>query len=90
MKTPLSGFVEERLVARFAREEREEARKRLVEECGENIPGWNSAGLDRLRCGALKVSDGDLQKLRRSVEWAKRDFGDPDSYRSWKPGKKRR
>jgi hypothetical protein len=90
----LSDFVEKRLALMFPPDERDDARLLLVEECGENIPAWHSAGIDRLRCATLKLSHGELPKLRSAIDLAKRDFrdvlmaaefGDPESYRTWLP-----
>src|ERR1700684_2431897 len=70
----------------------ERARAILVQECGTNIPGWNAAGLERLRFAVLRLSDGRLDRLQTAVNKAKRDFrdvsmaadfGEPDSYTRW-------
>src|SRR5437762_11191313 len=48
-------------------------------ECGYSIPGFKNASeheLERIRFAALKVSDGDLTKLRQAVELAQLDFRD--------------
>jgi hypothetical protein len=95
--TPLSSEIEKRLVSLFALDDQEEARRMLIDECGSNIPSWQSAGLDRLRCAVLKLSGGKIPLLRRAIDVAKRDFrdvlvpagfGEPESYRSWSPGRK--
>jgi hypothetical protein len=79
---------EKRLALLFAPAEQERARNTLVEECGTNIPGWNAAGLERLRFAVLRLSDGRLDRLQAAVNNAKRDFrdvlmaadfGEPDS-----------
>ncbi len=51
----------------------------LEEECGNNLPfleKLDEYGLERVRYAALKVSDGDLEKLRRAVALAKTDWRD--------------
>jgi hypothetical protein len=48
-------------------------------ECGYSIPGFKRASehdVERIRFAALKMSDGDLTKLRRAVELAQLDFRD--------------
>jgi hypothetical protein len=88
---------EKRLALLFAPAEQERARAILVQECGTNIPGWNAAGLERLRFAVLRLSDGRLDRLQTAVNKAKRDFrdvsmaadfGEPDSYTRWTPKRK--
>jgi hypothetical protein len=94
---PLSPFVEERLLLLFPPSERSEARILLMEQCATNIPNWKSANLNRLRCAVLKLSDGNLDKLRQAIDTAKIDFRDvltaadfsgAESYKFWTPGRK--
>src|SRR4051812_6362762 len=93
----LDSKVERRLTLLFSPADQERARLILLNECGTNIPGWNSAGLDRMQFAVLKLSDGNLDRLQGAVDLAKLDFrdllmaagfGDPNSYRSWHPRKK--
>jgi hypothetical protein len=92
----MNAEIEKRLEALFAPEYRDQARTMLVEQCGENIPGWKSAGLERLRCAVLKSSDGDLGKLQSAIDLAKIDFRDAlmaadfgySEHESWWPEKK--
>jgi hypothetical protein len=75
----LSPATTRRLDALFRDEDRGEATRLLREECAENIPLWfdpTSSGLDRLRIAAIKLSEGDLAKLRRAVEIAHQDWRD--------------
>jgi hypothetical protein len=94
---PLSSDIEKRLALLFSPDDQEEARRMLVEECGTNIPAWKSAGVDRLRCAVLKLSDGKILLLRRAINVAKIDFrdvlvpaefGEPESHKSWTPERK--
>ncbi len=94
---PLGEEVEKRIELLFAPEERERARVMLVEECGENIPGWKIANLERLRFAVLKISDGKIHQLCAAVDTSKlyfRDvlmwagFGDVESFRGWLPERK--
>jgi hypothetical protein len=46
---------------------REQVRGLLLEECGENLPvmkGKEESVYDRMGFAALKLSDGDLERLR--------------------------
>ena len=90
----LGPEIEKRIELLFAAEDREEVRGLLVKECGENIPMWKSAGLERLRFAVLKLSGGKMEKLCIAVETAKVDFrdvlmaagfGDVDSHQAWMP-----
>jgi hypothetical protein len=91
---PLGPEIEKRIEQLFAPEDREEVRGLLVNECGENIPMWKSAGLERLRFAALKLSEGKVDRVRSWVNEAKIDFrdvlmaagfGDAESYKTWMP-----
>jgi hypothetical protein len=91
---PLSERVEKRIEWLFSPDDRERVRTILVEECGENVPGWRMADLERLRIAVLKLSGGKVDKLRIAVDTAKIDFrdvlmaagfGDGESYKSWVP-----
>ena len=47
--------------------------------CGYSVPGFSrapDAEIERIRYAALKLSDGDLQKLKRTVEDIRLDFRD--------------
>jgi hypothetical protein len=70
----------------------------LRDECGNNLPFLQSLdedSLDRFRFAALKLSQGDLDKLRKAVVLAKKDWRDLlvaagfanslDAHRSWNP-----
>ncbi len=51
----------------------------LERECGNNLPfleKLDQYSLERVRFAALKISDGDLEKLRRAVALAKTDWRD--------------
>jgi hypothetical protein len=93
----LTPETEKRIALLFSPDEQELVRSILLEECGTNIPGWQSADLERLRFAVLKLSKGKLDALQARVDAAKRDFrdvlvaagfGEPDSYRRWRPGRK--
>jgi hypothetical protein len=93
----LTPKTERRIELLFKPMEREAARKILLEQCGANIPGWESAGLERLHFAVLKRSDGNLATLQNAVDLAKSDFrdalmwagfGEPDTHRRWRPRQK--
>ena len=51
----------------------------LRSECGNNLPSLEHAsaeGLQRIQIAALKVSVGDLEKLREAVRLAQVDWRD--------------
>jgi len=65
-------------------------------ECAHNIPGWEMAGLHRLRTAAIKLSGGSILLLVDSIVLAQTDvrdalvaagFGDDThTHKSWRPG----
>jgi hypothetical protein len=70
----------------------------LVSGCGDGIPLWHSKderGLERIRFAVMKLSQGNLEALRRHVEAANKDWRDvlvaagfadsPTSYMGWNP-----
>lgn len=100
---PLSSSTRERLDAAFAAQDRPEAERLLVNECGNNLPlcqDWDAFELERIRYAALKLSHGDLDRLRAAIDLAKTDwrdllmgagFGhDATVHRHWWPGGEQR
>jgi len=60
-------------------EQREEAAHLLEEQCGNNLAfptQLDAVALERYRFAALKLSEGDLERLRQAVTLAKRDWRD--------------
>jgi len=70
----------------------------MLEECGNNLPflqDFDEFKLERFRFAALKLSEGQLNKLDRAVAIAKRDWRDLlvaagfanniEAHRSWLP-----
>ena len=93
----LTPETERRVELLFPPGDREAVRMILLKECSTNIPGWDSAGLERLHFAVLKRSDGDLVELRRAVDLAKLDyrdalmwagFGEPYVHSRWLPSRK--
>jgi len=75
----LSGKTIKRLKALFPEETWEEAKLLLEKECGDNIPFCeksNKYQMERIRFAALKLSDGNIEKLREAVGMAQVDWRD--------------
>jgi hypothetical protein len=80
MATPvLSPETQRRLDILFRLEERAEAARLLAEQCGNNLPfleNLDEQGLERFQFAALKLSSGDLSRLRSAIDLAKTDWRD--------------
>ena len=79
--TPLTPAVAQKIEALFAPESREAAGRMLAERCGADLPlsthmGPNPSGFDRIRFAVLKLSRGDLERLRREIDGAHFDWRD--------------
>ncbi len=75
----LSEETQKRVKKLFSPELQVEATKTLENECGTNLPfcrNHNKYELERIRFSALKVSGGDIERLKESVELAKVDWRD--------------
>ena len=70
-----------RLVERmFGADQRDTVCHALANDCGTNLPfcdGRDAVALERIRFAVLKLSDGDVEKLRAGVNLAKTDWRDP-------------
>lgn len=76
---PLSPQTRKRVDLLFGPEERNEAARLSVEQCGNNLPFLETLDeyrLERFRFAALKLSGGNLQRLHDAMEIAKRDWRD--------------
>ena len=76
---PLSPDTERRLAALFSPDARAQATELLTGECGRNLPGCehsNEVQLEQIRFAALKLSKGDLGRLKATIEQAKVDWRD--------------
>ena len=92
----INSETERRIELLFAPAEQPEVRS-LLSECGK-IGGFREDDVERVRFAALKLSDGDLHKLRSGVELARIDFRDAlmasgfgysvTAHRDWVPEKK--
>ena len=94
----LSDETEVRVILLFPPSKREEVRRILREECGNNLrfcQDDDSIQLERIRFSVLKLRDGKLDKLRKAAQLAKRDWrdvlmasgfaDDVDAHKSWLP-----
>src|SRR3954452_18172127 len=76
---PLSAQTLRRLELLFRPADRAAAEAILVNEGGNNLPFLEKLDmfqLERYRYAALKVSEGDLEALRRAVQLAQQDWRD--------------
>ena len=76
---PLSSETRVRLEALFPKGEQDAAAKLLMEKCGDGLPltEWAKEDFwDRIRFAVLKLSSGDLKKLKQEVEGANCDWRD--------------
>ena len=82
----------------FSQEQYPQVVRILESDCGNNLPFLqheSAEGLERFRFAALKLSDGNLEKLRSAIELAKSDWRDllvaagfansVDAHKSWNP-----
>jgi len=63
----------------FMKEDQETACKMITDECGQNLPFLKNADefmLERFRFAALKLSNGNVSKLREAVDLGKKDWRD--------------
>jgi hypothetical protein len=94
----LSAETTSRLEILFRPEDRAEVIRLLVEKCGDNLPWYEQAtpeSLDRPRFAALKLSEGNLSRLRDAVRLANIDWrdllvaagfaNDPKAHEHWIP-----
>jgi hypothetical protein len=77
MVEALSPGTTRRIAALFPAAQRAEAGGLLVAECGHTLPfadTLGSAGIERVRFAALKISGGSLDRLWAAVELAQQDW----------------
>src|SRR5438552_3087176 len=75
----LSGMTRRIIERVFARPDHDAARAVLEDECGANLTfseTLGNAGIERVRLAVLKLSEGDLTKLRAMAGHAKVDWRD--------------
>src|SRR4051794_16612034 len=77
--TALSIELRARLDQLFAEEHRLTAAALLENKCGAGLPliaAQGPEGIERIRCAALKLSEGSLEKLHAAVQLANNDWRD--------------
>ena len=79
--TPLTPAVSQKIDALFPPDCRDAARQLIAEGCGADLPLLSHlqrepASFDRIRFAVLKLSRGDLQRLKREIEGAHYDWRD--------------
>jgi hypothetical protein len=98
---PLTADTKERVDFLFSADDRASAETILVEECGNNLPFLESATpqeLERFRFAVLKISNGNLVRLKDAVSSAKQDWrdllvaagfaNDLEAHKKWIPRKR--
>lgn len=81
MSPKLSPEIQKRVDTMYPAEKSEEVSRLLAEECGRNIFGSQIdesglAAFERLCFAALKVSNGDVDLLKKAIDVAKEDYRD--------------
>ena len=79
MSPGLSQDTEKRIATLFPPGSRAEASELLVIECGNNLPfcdNHDEVQLERIRFAALKLSAGNIDKLRDGIKLAQTDWRD--------------
>jgi hypothetical protein len=79
MPPRLSPKTEEHVATLFPPEFRNEVVNLLLHQCGNNLPFWEKRDefqLERIRFAALKLSRGDIEKLREAIKLAQTDWRD--------------
>ncbi|OLB97478.1 MAG: hypothetical protein AUI02_00910 [Acidobacteria bacterium 13_2_20CM_2_57_12] len=98
MSPRLSQDTERRIAALFPPSSRAEVSELLIVQCGNNLPfcdGDDEFQLERIRFSALKLSAGNIGKLRDAIKLAKTDWrdllvaagfaDDPAAHKRWIP-----
>ena len=77
--TPLNAETHARVVAVFGDDKVAAAERLLETECDENLPLVGASRpelLERIRFAAIRVSGGDLERLREAIRLAQTDWRD--------------
>ena len=79
MTPRLSSLTKQLIEVIFDPRDRAEASQWLEQECGNNLPFCNDYDehkMERIRFAALKLSQGEVTKLLRVIDLARRDWRD--------------
>ena len=92
---PLSDFTEERLTKVFGPLDSPRAASLLVGRCGYmELHVTSEKAVERIRCAAIKLSEGSLDNLQDAIALAHLDWRDllmaagfpqPNDHRHWNP-----
>ena len=96
MAPNLSYETQRRVDMMYPPDQREEVTRLLVEECGQDpLSTSDHEGIERIRFAALKVSNGDVDVLKKAIKLAQSDWRDlfmaagfgnnPSEHKSWLP-----
>jgi hypothetical protein len=75
----LSATTRKVIAACFPPKQQTEAARLLGEECGSNLPfleNFDEVQLERVRFAVIKLSGGNLDKLRQATQIAQQDWRD--------------
>ncbi len=99
MAIRVSSETRRRIEALFSIGDRGQVTELIENECGNNLPFLSSldgAQLERFRFAALKLSEGNIEKLKNAITLAKTDWRDllmsagfqnPDEHKRWFPNR---
>ena len=79
MTPPLSRLTQQLIDIIFNPTDAVEASQWLEQECGNNLPfckEYDEHKMERIRFAALKLSQGNLLKLLKAIDLARRDWRD--------------
>lgn len=79
MAPPLSRLTKQLIEIIFNPADAVEASQWLEQECGDNLPfcrEYDERKMERIRFAALKLSNGNIPKLLRAIDMARRDWRD--------------
>ncbi len=79
MSLPISQETERRIAALFPPSSKAEVSELLINQCGNNLPfcgNDDELQLERIRFSALKLSAGNIDKLKDAIKLAKTDWRD--------------
>ena len=79
MTLKLSPYTQQLVKRLFEPEEQVEAARRLIEECGNNLPfcdNYDEYEIERIRFAALRIGLGYMDEMQKAIDIAKRDWRD--------------
>jgi hypothetical protein len=79
MMSEITERTKKTIAALFSEKEQGLVEAELESKCSTNVPGcsnWANSQLERIWFAVLKLSDGDIKKLRSSIQLANTDFRD--------------